>query len=199
MGLPDIADNFGKSAAKKVVVDRLKALMAKYKVSPDMQRMVVFAVDNSVEYVDLCVKNRKKPDDPKVLTEFLISKGVFTAKMASDDLGCAVSLVEFANNLRKNVPKAKGFVPAALVVSLTALDVLAVGNSCQFVQEAYYHAFLETSTPHVNPIPRRTDIRPATDPVAFLTSLKPQDRVRCEAERQLNRAAKVQALPLNMP
>ena len=63
------------------------------------------------------VRNRKKPDDPKVLTEFLISKGVFTAKMASDDLGCAVSLVEFANNLRKNVPKAKGFVPAALVVS----------------------------------------------------------------------------------
>jgi hypothetical protein len=199
MGLPDIADNFGKSAAKKVVVDRLKALMAKYKVSPDMQRMVVFAVDNSVEYVDLCVKTRKKPDDPKVLTEFLISKGVFTAKMASDDLGCAVSLVEFANNLRKNVPKAKGFVPAALVVSLTALDVLAVGNSCQFVQEAYYHAFLETSTPHVSAIPRRTDIRPATDPVAFLTSVQPQDRVRCEAERQLNHAAKFQALPLSMP
>lgn len=199
MGLADITDNFGKSAGKKVVVDQLKALMAKYKVSPDMQRMVVFAVDNSVEYVDLCVKSRKKPDDPKVLTEFLITKGVFTAKMASDDLGCAVSLVEFANNLRKNVPKAKGFLPAALVVSLTTLDVLAVGNSCQFVQEAYYHAFLETSAPYVNAIPRRTEIRPASDPVAFLTSLKPQDKMRCDSERQLNHAAKSQAIPLRMP
>ena len=83
-----IAEDFGKSAGKKVVVDRLKALMAKYNVPADLQRMLVFAVDNSVEYVDLCIKTRKKPDDPKVLTEFLVSKGVFTAKMASADLAC---------------------------------------------------------------------------------------------------------------
>lgn len=199
MGLVNVADSFGKSVGKKIAVDRLKASMARYKVPPDLQRMVVFAVDNSVEYIDLCVKNRKKPDDPKVLTEFLINKGVFTAKMASEDLGCAVSLVEFANNLRKNLPKARGFVPAAIVVSLTTLDVLAVGNSCHFIQEAYYHAVLETSSPHVNRMVRRTEIRPAIDSNAFWTSMTTQDKMRCEVERHLDRRAKDQAIPLRMP
>jgi len=194
-----IAEDFGKSAGKKVVVDRLKVLMAKYNVPADLQRMLVFAVDNSVEYVDLCIKTRKKPDDPKVLTEFLINKGVFTAKMASADLACAVSLVELANNLRKNVPKARGFIPAALVVSLTALDVLAVGNSCHFVQEAYYHAFLESSSPHVSPVPRRSDLQPTVDVTSFLASLTPPERLRCERERHLDRAAKIEAIPLSLP
>jgi hypothetical protein len=166
-----IAGDFGKSAGKKVVMDRLKALMAKYKVPPDLQRMLVFAIDNSVAYVELCIENGKKPDDPKVLTDFLIAKGVFTAKMASADLACAVSLVELANNLRKNFPKARGFIPAALVMSLTALDVLAVGNSCHFVQEAYYHAFLESSSPHVSPVARRSAIEPTFDLTSFLASL----------------------------
>ena len=199
MGLSGIGEDFGKSAGKKIVVDRLKALMAMYKVPPDLQRMLVFAVDNSVEYVDLCVKTGKKPDDPKVLTEFLINKGVFTAKMASDDLACAVSLVEFVNNLRKNVPKARGLIPAALVTSLTALDVLAVGNSCQFVQEAYYHAFLASSSPHVRPPPRRSEIRPTVDLTSFLASVRQQDKVRCEVERRLDEAAKIQAIPLSLP
>jgi hypothetical protein len=198
MGLADIADDFGKSAGKKVLVDRLKALMSRYKVSPDMQRMAVFAVDNAVEYIDFCIKSKKKPDDAKVLTEFLINKGVFTAKMASDDLACAVSLVEFANNARKNWPKAKGFVPAAFVVSLTTLDVLAVGNSCHFVQEAYYHAFLETSSPHVRSAPRRTNVRPDLDPLAFLNAAPSQAKLRCEADRLLNQSAK-SAISLSLP
>ena len=199
MGLAGITEDFGKSAGKKVVVDRLKALMAKYKVRPDMQRMLLFAVDNSVEYIDLCIKTRKKPDDPKVLTEFLINKGVFTAKMASEDLACAVSLVELVNNLRKNLPKARGFVPAALVVSLTTLDVLAVGNSCHFVQEAYYHAFLESSSPQVSPRPRRSDMQPTMDLTAFLASVPRQDKLRCEFERHLDQAAKFEAIPLSLP
>ena len=194
-----IAGDFGKSAGKKVVMDRLKALMAKYKVPPDLQRMLVFAIDNSVAYIELCIENGKKPDDPKVLTDFLIAKGVFTAKMASADLACAVSLVELANNLRKNFPKARGFIPAALVMSLTALDVLAVGNSCHFVQEAYYHAFLESSSPHVSPVARRSAIEPTFDLTSFLASLTREDKRRCEFERQLDQAAKSEAIPLSLP
>ena len=195
MSSADLLDKFGQNVGKKFLKDRITTIMSHNHVPIDLQKMIIFAVDNSIEYVDLCIKLNKKPDDPKVLTEFLINKGVFIAKLASDDIKCAVSLIELANGLRKNIPKARGPVPAAIVVSLTLLDVLSVGNSCTFVQEAYYHYVLEDphGTSHVT-APRRqvrrTEAKPAPDPLAFLKSMDPKSRVRCEAAMASNRKAK---------
>lgn len=197
----ELADKFGKDVGKKFLKDRITTIMNQNRVAPELQKMIIFAIDNSIEYVDLCVKTHKKPDDPKVLTEFLINKGVFTAKMASDDIKCAVSLVEFANGLRKNIPKARGAIPTTIVVSLTLLDVLSVGNSCTFVQEAYYHHVLEDphGPSHVTaPVCqiRRTEAKPASDPAAFLKSMKPMERNRCEMEKASNTRAKAVSIRL---
>jgi len=191
---------FGKDVGKKVLKDRVQALMRHNNVSADLQRMVIFAIDNTVEYIDLCVKLKKSPDDPAVLANFLFSKGVYTAKLASDDLKCAVSIVEFANGLRKNIPKAGGGpIPATVVVALTLVDVLSIGNNCTFVQEAYYHAFLETSHPHQGHVPlhpRRSEIKPTSAPNAFWNSLTPDVRSRCEFEKGSNQQAEALSLKL---
>src|SRR5712671_3026785 len=128
MSSADLRDKFGQNVGKKFLKDQITTIMNHNHVPIDLQKMIIFAVDNSIEYVDLCIKLNKKPDDPKVLTEFLINKGVFTAKLASDDIKCAVSLIELANGLRKNIPKARGPVPAAIVVSLTLLGSLIDRN-----------------------------------------------------------------------
>jgi hypothetical protein len=181
-----LINDFGKDVGKKFVKDKASSYMSSNGVSPDMQRMVIFAIDNSVEYIDLCAKQRKKPNDPAVLRDFLVSKGIFTLKMASEDLKCGVSLVELANNLRKNGPKAKGLIPSTIFVSLTLLDLISAGNSCSFLQEAWYHAFLQTSTDTINPIgvARRSEIKPAANPIDFLRLQDPHAKVRCDIERQ---------------
>ena len=67
--------------------------------------------------------------------DFLISKSIFTSEMAPEDFKCAVSFVEFANSLRKNIPKTKGLIPSTIVASLTLLDLFSMGNNCTFLQE----------------------------------------------------------------
>jgi len=181
-----VINDFGKDVAKKFVKDKASSFMRSNGVSPDMQRMVIFAIDNSVEYIDLCVKQRKKPNDPIVLREFLINKGLFISKIASEDLKCGISLIELANNLRKNVPKARGPIPATIVVSLTLLDLIAAGNSCTFLQEAWYHAFQQNSKFTIHPISvvRRSEIKSAVDPIGFLRSQDPRTKMQCDRERQ---------------
>jgi len=165
----NLAGSFGKDALKRPMKEFISSKLDEYKVSSDTKKMIMFAIDNAVEYVDYCYKQNKKPDDLKILREFLISRGVFIAKIAVDDLKCGIAIFEFANNLRKNMPKAIGPIPAAIVTSLTLLDLLGVGNSCAFVQEAYYHAFLKTSDVKITPVPKqkvRTEVN--NHPSGFL-------------------------------
>ena len=190
MAGPTEIGDFGKDVAKKLVKDKALSYMRSNGVSTDMQRMVIFAIDNAVAYIDLCVKAHKRPNDPAVLRDYLRNKGMLISKMASEDLKCGISLVELANNLRKNVPKAKGPIPATIVISLTLVDLISAGNSCSFLQEAWYYAFQRASTVTNRPISvsRRSEITPAADPLAFLRSQEPHAKMQCDAERRHTQA-----------
>ncbi|WP_145675426.1 hypothetical protein [Azospirillum brasilense] len=185
---------FAKDFIKKSLKEELKSAMEKSGSSKDFINWTMFVIDNSADYIEYCIKTKKNPDDVKALIQFLESKGKNIAKLSSDDARCVIAIFDFAKNLRDRMKAIRGGpIPATLVVSLLIIDGIAIGNSCTFVQEAFYHATLKTSQVRQMPIQRRngeTSIAPRSEakdakaPLDFLRQ-KPDPRsgLQCVEER----------------
>jgi len=161
--------------AVELSVDSAKALLEaaldKAGASKQLKDVALFVVENAVLYTQFCAKQRRKPDDVASLFAFLKEKGKSTLKLSVDDLACAIALYDFAEGLWKRKSLWKGGpIPATIVASLTLLDALGAANSCTFIQEAFYHAFLKSCTVQIVPVtkrssteadPSRTELRPS--------------------------------------
>ena len=65
-----------------------------------------------------------------------------------------VDFLQSANKAMAATPS--GAVPVAVLAwGLATLDLIDVGNSCEFVQQGYYEAFLKTSDVKLKPIQTR--------------------------------------------
>ncbi len=157
-GSQELTQEAAKEFTENYLKEAMQIAMEKAGASPQLIDISVFVVENSLAYAAFCATQRKKPDDPMALAAFLESKGKGVLKVAgNDDLKCAIALWDFGKGLYTRGKFLRGGpVPATIVASLTLIDLLGVGNSCSFVQEAFYHGVLETSSPKRVPVARAT-------------------------------------------
>ena len=141
----------GLTTAQKLVSQKLDDLMKRNNVPSETREAFINAFEMMYEYIPYAMKQKKNPSDGKVLAEFLATKGMKMAKfLGNNSINCGVALVDLLKSsttaLEVSESPAAGFLPAPVLAwGLAALDLIEVGNSCEFVQDATYHMFLKDS------------------------------------------------------
>jgi len=147
-------------AGLKVATEALDRIMAEKGVSQEIRDQVITIAEMMYEYIPYAIEQGKNPTDGKVLAAFLAAKGKHIATMfGNESLNCAISIVAFVLSAQKAATTTgTGFPPAiALAYGLAVLDLIDVGNSCEFAQRAYYEAFLRGSENHLKPVRVRVE------------------------------------------
>jgi hypothetical protein len=142
----------------KVAMQQLDAYLRKRGVDEDTRNMIVNSMEMMYEYIPYTIAQKKDPTDGKVLAEFMLIKGTKMAKyLGTDSAKCGAAIVEFLLSANKAYAStATAFPPAiTLAYGLAVLDLIEVGNSCEFAQKAYYEAFIREHTVKLEPIRAR--------------------------------------------
>jgi len=137
----------GADAAMKLFLQKLDKFLQQRNVSTETRNRMIAIVTHAGEYVDFCNKMHKNPADKGALLAFFTQKGIFAAHMTQDESAeCYASIAGFAVDAYQDAElNAGGPAGIALYVSFLSLDVLEMGNSCEFLQQAYYDAFLKSA------------------------------------------------------
>jgi len=154
------------SAGLKFVLARLDEAMRSRGVADETRERVLTCFKMMYEYVPYAIKQGKDPTDAKVLRDFLLSKGQDTLKLFGNDaLNCGLATVDFVlSATRAGSISMSGNVPgASLAWALAAIDLIDVGNSCDIAQQAYYEAFLRSSSVPLGAARRRYTAHPERD------------------------------------
>lgn len=127
----------------KAFENALDRAMEKENVSRETRRVTVAILDQAYQYVIFCIEHGEKPD-AKALASFLRMKGVLISHLSGNEsLECYTAVAEFALGLRSKAAMVRGGpIGATLAASLLVLDLLEIGNSCEFAQEWYYESFI---------------------------------------------------------
>jgi hypothetical protein len=141
----------GLTTTQKVVSQKLDDLLKANRVPTETREMMVNSFEMMYEYIPYAIKQGKNPSDGKVLAEFLATKGMKTAKyLGNNSINCGIAIVELLRSgttaIETSTSPAAAVLPAQVLAwGLASLDLIEVGNSCEFAQDAYYHAFLKDS------------------------------------------------------
>ena len=146
-----LAGSLGMAAAMKT----LDQLMTEQGVSEEARAQIINAASMMYEYIPYCIEQKKDITDGKVLRDFLITKGSKTLQMfGNDSVNCAMAIVDFLMSTKTAAGTTSTGIPPAIVLAygLAVLDLISVGNSCEFAQQAYYEAFLRKSNVKLIPV-----------------------------------------------
>lgn len=141
----------GIAGVQKALAQQLDNFLRQRKVSNEAREAIVNSFEMMVEYIPYALKQKKDPSDGKVLAAFLATKGQYLAKyLGNDSLNCGLAIVDLLKSGTRAAEASAGAGAVALPVpvlawGLAGLDLIAVGNSCEFAQRAYYEAFLKDS------------------------------------------------------
>ena len=150
--MPSISE-LGLTTTQKIISQKLDELLKSNNVPTETREMFVNSFEMMYEYIPYAIKQRKNPSDGKILAEFLATKGMKTAKyLGKNSINCGVAIVDLlksgATAVETSTSPGAAFLPAPVLAwGLASLDLIEVGNSCEFAQDAFYHAFLKDSAP----------------------------------------------------
>jgi hypothetical protein len=139
------------TTTQKVVSQKLDELMRQQGVPQATRDAIVNSFEMMYEYIPYAIKQGKNPSDGKVLAEFLAKKGMYMSKfLGSNSVSCGAAIVGLLQSgaaaMEVSASPGGAFLPAPVLAwGLATLDLIEVGNSCEFVQDAYYHTFLRES------------------------------------------------------
>jgi hypothetical protein len=142
----------GLTTTQKVVSQKLDEFLKAKKVEPETRETILNAFEMMYEYIPYAIQQGKNPSDGKILAKFLATKGMKTAKFfGSSPVNCGLAIVDLLKSgstaVEISSSPAAGFLPAPVLAwGLAALDMIEVGNSCEFAQRAYYEAFIRDSS-----------------------------------------------------
>lgn len=148
---------YGSLAFRKAMQE-LDEYLTQKGVSAEVRTRITDCASIMYEYIPYAIAQKKDPTDGKVLAAFLASKGLKTAKLfGNDGLNCAISIVDLLLSFQKaTVATGSGVLPAGVLAwGLAMLDLIEVGNSCEFAQNAYYEAFLRSKSISMEPVRNR--------------------------------------------
>jgi len=141
--------------AFRTAIEHMDQLMAEKGVSSDTRSEIKDCLAIIYQYIPYAIEQGKNPTDSKVLAKFLAEKGMKTAKLfGNDGVNCGISIVEFLLSVKNAVGvSGSGFPPAAVMAwGFAVIDLIDVGNSCEFAQQAYYDTFLKESSVRLNSV-----------------------------------------------
>jgi len=142
----------GLTTTQKVISRSLDELLKSRNVEPETRETIVNAFEMMYEYIPYAIQQRENPSDGKVLARFLATKGMKTAKLfGSNPVNCGIAIVELLKSgstaVEASSSPAVAALPAPVLAwGLATLDLIEVGNSCEFAQRAYYEAFVRDSS-----------------------------------------------------
>ncbi len=146
------ARDLGLSATQKLVSQKLDDLLKAQKVAPEVREAMLNSFEMMYEYIPYAIEQGENPSSGKVLAKFLATKGMKTAKfLGSNSINCGIAIVELikSGSTAVQVSSSAGalFLPAPVLAwGLATLDLIEVGNSCEFAQNAYYDLFMKESS-----------------------------------------------------
>jgi hypothetical protein len=144
---PKLLRAAGTDAALRLFLQKLDVFLQQRKITPETRNRIIAVITHANEYMEFCERMRKNPADKGALLAFLTQKGIFAAHMSQDESAeCYASMAGFAVDAYQDSELwIAGPIGGALYVSFLSLDVLEMGNSCEFLQQAYYDAFLKSA------------------------------------------------------
>jgi len=148
------------STAVKAAVQQVDSYLASKGVAAETRDAITNSFEIMYEYIPYAIKQGKDPTDGKILAEFLRTKGLKTLKFTGEDnIKCGVAIVEFLLSAHKAAGSTATGVPPVMTLAygLALLDLIEVGNSCEFAQQAYYEAFLRESSVKLEPVRMRVE------------------------------------------
>jgi len=151
---------FSSQLGMKAAMQQLDAYLKKRGVNEETRDMVVNSMEMMYEYIPYTIAQRKDPTDGKVLAEFLAVKGTKMSKyLGVDAVNCGAAIVEFLMSANKAYASTASGVPPVITLAygLALLDLIEVGNKCEFAQKAYYEAFMREHTIVIEPVRARVD------------------------------------------
>lgn len=137
---------------QKIISQKLDELLTARNVPKDTRDALINSLEMMYEYIPYVAKQHGIPSDRKLLNDFLSAKGKKMVKFAGNDrINCIIALLDFLDSSSKAVKLSSGAAAAVLPVpvlawGLATLDLIEVGNSCEFVQEATYHIFIKENS-----------------------------------------------------
>jgi hypothetical protein len=140
------------TTTQKAVSQKLNDLLTQQKVPAETREAILNSFEMMYEYIPYAIKQGENPSSGKVLAEFLATKGMKMAKyLGNNSVNCGIAIVELlksgATAVQTSSSPAAAFLPAPVLAwGLATLDLIEVGNSCEFAQDAFYHAFLKESS-----------------------------------------------------
>jgi hypothetical protein len=144
--------DLGLTTTQKVVSQKLDDLLKSQNVPAATREALINSFEMMYEYIPYAITQGENPSSGKVLAQFLATKGTKMAKfLGNNSINCGIAIVELlksgATAVESSSSPAAAFLPAPVLAwGLATLDLIEVGNSCEFAQDAYYHAFLRESS-----------------------------------------------------
>lgn len=146
------ARDLGLTTTQKIVSQKIDELMQKNNIPKETREAIIISFEMMYEYIPYAIEQGENPSSGKVLAKFLATKGMKSAKfIGNDSLNCGIAIVELlksgATAVNISSSPAVAFLPAPIIAwGLATLDLIEVGNSCNFMQDAYYHVFIKDSS-----------------------------------------------------
>lgn len=143
--------DLGLTSTQKIVSQKLEELLKRQNVPAETREALINSFEMMYEYIPYAIEQRENPSSGKVLAKFLATKGMKMAKfLGNNSVNCGLALVELlksgATAIETSSSPVAAFLPAPVLAwGLASLDLIEVGNSCEFAQDAYYHAFQKNS------------------------------------------------------
>lgn len=147
------------SAGLKLAQERLDVLLKHQGVEPETRARILTLMGMMYEYIPWAIAQKKDPTNGKILARFLAPKGMDATKLlGNEDLNCGIAVVEFVLN-SKRVYLSQGYPPFMLLAfGLSVIDLLSIGNTCDFASQAIYEAFLRKSSVTLKRVRSETQI-----------------------------------------
>lgn len=146
-----LTKDLGITATQKALSRILDGFMTKRGVPKETREAITNSFEMMYEYIPYAIEQGENPSDGKVLAKFLANKGMHAAKyLGNNSIGCGLAIVDLLKSgaaafEATNSPAALALPVPVLAWGLASLDLIEVGNSCEFAQDAYYHLFLKDS------------------------------------------------------
>jgi hypothetical protein len=162
-GIVDSAKKGGKDAGLKTLIESLP-------LPADQKILLSWFASSQYDYVTWCGTEGKTLYTKQSVIAYVLKKGPKFLAESSKAFGkysheqnvvCVSTIAAVLLELRSRVGLLKGgLIGGTAGIGLLMLDILEVGNSCEFIQEGYYDLFLKSSDVNVKLSKRRSNVPP---------------------------------------
>lgn len=154
----DPVDVYG-AVGIKAASEALDRYLVSKDVDAETREMIRNSLEMMLEYMPYAISQGKDPTDRRLFAEFLAKKGLYIEKYAANDkIKCGISVAEFLMSAKTAAGSSSALPLAVAAWGVAFLDLIEIGNSCEFAQRAYYQTFLKQSSARLAPVRRRVNI-----------------------------------------